>query len=122
GGDALAAAGLADQREHLAFADLERRLVDREHRTVLGAEPDGQVGDRQQRGGGDAGHRRLSLGSSASRMPSPSRLSASASSTMATPGNTAIHGASRNSGCALASMTPNDGVGGRMPSPRKEST
>ena len=41
---------------------------------------------------------------------------------MDTPGNTAIHGPSRNSGWALASMTPSDGVGGRTPSPRKEST
>ena len=48
-GDALAAARLADQREHLALADVEGCRVDGEHRTVLGVEPDGQVPDLEQR-------------------------------------------------------------------------
>ena len=108
-GDALAAAGLADQREHLPLGHVERRA----RRPRAPARPrcgtDGQV---RAPTAAPARHRRLSLGSSASRMPSPSRLSASVSSTIATPGNTAIHGPSRNSGWALASMTPSDGVGG----------
>ena len=41
---------------------------------------------------------------------------------MQTPGSTASHGPSRNSGWALDSITPSDGVGGRMPRPRNDST
>jgi hypothetical protein len=46
----------------------------------------------------------------------PSRFSDSVTTTMQMPGITASHGPDRNSGWALASITPSDGIGGRMPS------
>src|SRR5262249_32255144 len=110
------AAGLADQREHLAFGHVERHPVDRQHRAILGTEGDRQVLYGQQQ------RHRVSRGSRASRSPSPSRLSPRATTTMHTPGITAVHGASRNSGWALVIITPRDGAGGRMPRPRKDST
>ena len=72
--DALARARLADEPEHLAPADAEVDAVDRLHDAVGREEPRPQAGDLQER---PARPHLLSLGSRASRRPSPSRLKAS---------------------------------------------
>ena len=64
----------------------------------------------------------LSRGSSASRMPSPSRLNANTVSVIAAPGNsTSHHGGTSPAFSESASMLPQVGVGGGMPTPRKPS-
>ena len=61
------------------------------------------------------------VGSSASRNPSPTRLNDSTHRKIATPGNTASHGAWVRNRCAAFSIEPQDGDGGCWPSPRKDS-
>ena len=88
--DALAAARLADDRQRLAGRDRERHAVDRAHDAVAREEMRLEVVDLEQRaaGRGCIGHiRRASRGSSASRRPSPSRLTASTVSDRKMPGN-----------------------------------
>src|SRR5215470_13805536 len=63
----------------------------------------------------------LSLGSSASRRPSPTRFSDSTTTKIASPGQIAIHGALVRKRCAALSMLPQDGAGGCWPSPRNDS-
>ena len=46
-GNAFAATGFADDRQHLACRQLERDAVDRLHHTVFGGEADPEVVDRQ---------------------------------------------------------------------------
>ena len=84
-GDALARARLADEAEHLALAHAEVDTVDRLHDAVAGEEPRAQAGDLEQRRVA-VGHL-LSLGSRASRRPSPSRLKASTLIMIMMPGN-----------------------------------
>ena len=48
-GNAFAATGFADDRQHLARGQLERDAVDRLHHTVFGGEADPKVVDRQDR-------------------------------------------------------------------------
>ena len=62
-----------------------------------------------------------SRGSNRSRKPSPSRLSPSTASAIATPGYTASSGAWNSSVCASLSMRPHEGCGGCVPSPRYDS-
>ena len=55
-------------------------------------------------------------------MPSPNRLNASTVTVMAAPGNTTSHhGGTRPEFSESASMLPQVGVGGGMPTPRKPS-
>src|SRR4029078_4765995 len=63
----------------------------------------------------------LSLGSSASRRPSPTRLNERTTRKIASPGQTAIQGALVRKRCAALSMLPQDGGGGCWPRPRKDS-
>ena len=100
-GHALAAPGLADEAEALAARQLERDPVDGVDRPVVRAEADEQVLDVEQRLGGrrpvrgrrGKGCHRLSLGSSDSRRPSPSRLNPIALMTIAAAGKSTSHGA-----------------------------
>jgi hypothetical protein len=62
-----------------------------------------------------------SRGSSASRKPSPTRLSDSTTRKIASPGQIAIHGALVRKRCAALSMLPQDGAGGCWPSPKNDS-
>src|SRR5262245_44672838 len=62
----------------------------------------------------------VSLGSSASRKPSPSMLKDRTVRKIANPGQTAIHGALVRKRCAVLSIEPQDGAGGCWPSPRKD--
>src|SRR6185312_15694532 len=90
-GYALAGARLADDAERLARRDVEGDPVDRVHGPTRRPELDGEILDAEQR----VGHqmRPRSLGSRASRSPSPIRLNPSTESTIATPGKTARNGA-----------------------------
>ncbi len=86
---ALAAARLADEPEPLAGLHLERHAVDGVDRSLVRAEPDDEVIDREE------GHQRFNRGSSDSRRPSPSRLKPIALSEIAAPVKKMIHGAWR---------------------------
>ena len=119
GGDALAAAGLADQCEHLPLGHLERRP----RRRRAPGRP--RCGTRRVRSRTvqQGGHRGVSRGSSASRSPSPSRLSAERDDHDADAGEAPP--STDRPGTAAArwrACTPSDGAGGRMPRPRKDST
>ena len=91
GGDALAAAGLADDPECLARRDVERDPVDGVDGSPARPELDVEVLDREERLAAGL-HRERSLGSSASRSPSPMRLKPSTVSTIAIPGTIARWG------------------------------
>ena len=102
----LAAAGFAHQPGDLARCQIQRDIA--------------QEGDIRQRDRqvAKADHRRaLSLGSSASRSPSPSRFRPSTVSRMARPGKTATWGARVIMVWASASIRPQLGVGGCAPRP-----
>src|SRR6202023_4445820 len=77
--------------------------------------------DLSHKGRGEEGARRAdiikrnnhrSLGSSASRRPSPTRLNDSTTRKIASPGHSAIHGALVRKRCAELSMLPQEGAGG----------
>src|SRR5262249_13177342 len=73
-------------------------------------------------GSSDGGHaRRLSLGSVASRMPSPTRLNPRTAPPMARPGTSDTHGAPRSRPRPSDTMAPQLGVGGCAPSPTNDS-
>src|SRR5690606_33093139 len=110
----LARPALADDADDLARGDLEVDAVHRARHTRGRPEMRAQRLDPEQRA-----HR--SRGSSASRRPSPTRLNASTTSTMARPGNVATHHAPSRLSRPLATMPPHDGVGAGRPSPMKES-
>src|SRR2546430_4238972 len=61
-----------------------------------------------------------SLGSRASRRPSPRILNDKTARKMASPGQTAIQGALVRKRWAVLSMEPHDGAGGCWPSPKKD--
>src|SRR4029079_10958600 len=118
-GDALAAAGFADQPQPLTLFELEGDAVDGVDGAFVGAEPDDQVLDREEHVPG--GHRRI-RGSSDSRNPSPSRLNPTALITIAPPGNSRSHGAWRMNLVESVSIVPHSGVrGSGGPRPRKPS-
>ena len=62
-----------------------------------------------------------SRGSSASRRPSPTRLSDNTTRKIENPGQIAIHGAVVRKRCAALSMLPQEGAGGCCPSPQNDS-
>ena len=110
--DALAAAGLADDRQGFARHDMERDAIDSTDNAVAGEEPGLEIGDFEQwpagrgrRGGWGGGccrygfrnrrhrashSRRDRRGSSMSRSPSPSRLIASTVKDSMMPGNSTM--------------------------------
>ena len=85
-GERLAGAGLADHAEHLAGCDRERDIVDGDQRAAPRRELHAQVRTRAP-----AWPSQRSLGFSASRSQSPSRLIASTMTISAMPGNRVIH-------------------------------
>src|SRR5258708_19302435 len=80
-GDRLAGAGLADHAQHLARADREGDVVDRDQRRPPRREFDAQMLDAEQR---RRAHQRSRV-LSASRSQSPTRLTATTTSTRPTP-------------------------------------
>src|SRR5579863_2044198 len=84
-GDAFAGAGLADDAEDRAGVERQVEAVDGAEYAMGGGEFDHQVADFEER------RHRFSLGSSASRRPSPNRLNASTVSRIAKPGNASTH-------------------------------
>src|SRR3984893_1691012 len=116
-GDRLAGAGLADDSEPLARADLEGYIVDRDQRRAPRRELDAQMLDAEQR----LRHQR-SRGLSASRSQSPSRLTDSTSSTRARPGKMVIHHSPENrKSLPMRISVPSEGCVGGTPTPRKDS-
>src|SRR5262245_56920361 len=65
--------------------------------------------------------RRRSRGSNRSRTASPTRLTESTTSRIASPGSVDTHHADAISALPSATITPHDGFGGGMPAPRNES-
>ena len=110
-GDALAGAGLADDRQGFAGAYPERHPLDRIDRAAFAVEAHAEIVD-----GKDVRHRcTSSRGSSASRSPSPRKLKPVTAKVMTAPGRIASQGALVRYSCALFSMLPQLGVGGWMP-------
>ena len=95
GGDALAAARLPDDPERLSRIQRERQAVDGARHAVLVEEVSLEVGYLEERLGHRAfSHmRRAMRGSSRSRSPSPTRLTASTTSASAMPGQNTVQGA-----------------------------
>ena len=90
-GQRLAGARFADEAEDLARRDRERDVVQREQDAAARRDFHAQALDPEQRFGGH-----LSLGLNTSRSQSPSRLTASTSTTSRTPGNTVTHHSPEN--------------------------
>ena len=100
---ALAAAGFADDPDRLVGRQVEGNAIDGMDASGRGGELDAEIADREQRlalvveparrPGRRAGRHRLSLGSRASRRPSPRRLKPSTEMTIATPGKRAVKAA-----------------------------
>src|SRR6185437_15508740 len=112
----LAAAALADQRDLATLRYVERDTVQHMVRLPIGRKVDREIADGEQR----AGHL-TSCTSKRSRRPSPSRLNPRATKRMAQPGSTDSHQSSGRKEAPEATMVPRSGVGGWMPSPRKDS-
>ena len=115
--DALAGSRLADDPEHLARIELPADLGDGVNDSVLGLELDGEVVDGEDR----LRHGLVAGGSSASRRPSPTKLTASAMTTITRPGNVTSHQAEKPETWPSAMSFPSAGVGGWTPKPRNES-
>src|SRR3954463_16190311 len=102
-GDRLAATALAHDRKRLALGNLERDAVDRAVDAVRGPEMRLQIFDLQQRHGQSAVAMR---GSSASRRPSPTRLTASTVTERKMAGKKTIKGFACQSARPSAMMFP----------------
>src|SRR5262249_18407343 len=86
------------------------------------ADPDeDDAGGRQSLGQVAHHWRPRCVGSRASRSASPTRLNDSASTTIAMPGKNTSHGAPRKKDWLSKMMLPQEGVGGRTPTPRNDS-
>src|SRR5690606_40090728 len=88
--------------------------VHRPERAGCRLELDDEIFDLEKRH-----HDLFSLGSRASRNPSPIRLMASTVTRMASPGKVTTHQARWMNSRASASIVPHSGVGGWTPMPRK---
>ena len=110
----LAGARFADDAETVARVERKRHARARHGATRRASA--GRWRDRRPRAA--CQRRALSLGSSASRKPSPSRLRPNTLSATATPGNTASRGARYIQFCASASIRPHEACGGCAPRPR----
>jgi hypothetical protein len=87
GGDRLAAAGLADDSEGLAFPDLEADIVDRGHDAVLAGESRAQAFHRKHGSALACGAAHVSpRGSFRARSRSPTRLMPTSTSSRISPG------------------------------------
>ena len=110
-GDALAAAGLADDRQRLAAANAERNVVDRPEQPRIGEEHRLQVLHVENHlFRRYVVHQPRCLGSRMSRSASPNRLVPNTARLIATPGKITSHGAVRTYSAADSdSMRPHDG-------------
>src|SRR5215475_748671 len=119
--DALAAAGLADDRQRLAALDVEGYVVDGAKQAGIGEEDRLQaLHVKDVAVGGCCAHQLRCLGSRMSRRASPNRLVPNTARLMAMPGKITSHGAVRTYSAADSdSMRPQDGCGSGTPSPRK---
>src|SRR5436305_192 len=110
-GDALAATGLAHDRQRLATTDLEGDIVDRLEQPRTGEENRLQALDVENRlFDWHLAHQPRCLGSRMSRSASPNRLVPNTARLMATPGKITSHGAVRTYSAADSdSMRPHDG-------------
>ena len=97
--------------------ELPADLIDGVNDSVLGLELDGQLVDGDDR----LRHGLVAAGSSASRRPSPTKLTASAMTTITRPGNVTSHQAEKPETWPSAMSFPSAGVGGWTPKPRNES-
>src|SRR5690606_28611888 len=114
-GQRLAGPRLADHAQHLAGRDRERDVVEREQGAAAGGELHAQVADFEK-------SRHCSLGLSASRSQSPSRLTDMHSSTSARPGDiTSHHSPEKRKVLPLLIIVPSEGEGGGTPTPREGS-
>src|SRR5215831_8715389 len=122
----IAASRLADDCQRLAFVDIEGNAVDGAVDTLRGAEVDLQILDFEQchrlKTLSPPGHHRpLAMrGSSASRKPSPSRLTASTVTDRNAAGKNTMKGFTCHSALPSAMMLPHDGIVGGVPAPIKE--
>ena len=148
-GERLAGAGFAHDAEHLARRDRERDIVDRGQRSAARRKLDAQMLDDQQGSAALRASRRMrpgergaaplagvgaaavgtggprdyrSLGLSASRSQSPSRLIASTMITSAAPGKTVIHHSpEKRKSLPTRISVPSEGCVGGTPMPRNDS-
>src|SRR5690606_13293786 len=113
----LAGPGFANHAEDLAGHDVEGDAVDRREQAAPQRKLDHEVAD-----GDDRVRHQRSLGLSASRSQSPSRLTASASRTSVTEGKNRIHHSPENRNCwPMRISVPSEGWVGGTPTPRKDS-
>src|SRR5947209_11749174 len=131
-GHALAAAGFADDREHLARCDIEGDAIDRFDQAASGEEHGAQIVHAEHWRGGTCAcnrsgvqighsHQLRCLGSSMSRNASPSRFVPKTVRLIARPGKMTSQGAVRTYSAADSdSMRPQEGYGSGMPRPRTE--
>src|ERR1700690_4280801 len=118
-GGRFAGAGFADQRQRLAFGDVERYPVDRQRFARAGAERDRKIANGEKFFSRSV-HRNVFLGSKASRTASPMKIKSE--SMMAIEKNPVrpSHGA-----CTLAfpcdNNSPSEAEPGGRPKPRKSS-
>src|SRR6202040_3985583 len=115
-GDRFAGAGFADQRQRLAFGDVERDPVPGQRLAAAGAKSDGKIAD------GEEGlcHAKVLRGSNASRTASPMKINSDSISATVKKPVSPSQGA-----CILAlpweSSSPSEGEPGGRPKPRKSS-
>src|SRR5664280_2704581 len=95
-GDRFAGAALADQRHRFALADVERHAVDRQHLARALAEGDREIAHAEKFFAG-AVHRKVFLGSKASRTASPMKINSESMTAIETNPVRPSHGA-----CTLA--------------------
>src|SRR6185503_13145510 len=120
GGDGFARAGFADHADDLPWGDRERDVLDRVHAIRTRGEADGEALDIEN---GLLGHRHTrlaSFGSSRSRRPSPSTLTARTVSARQMPGKKMLCGEMRTRPRPSAMMSPDLRGSGGVPMPRNE--
>src|SRR5438128_1484007 len=116
----LARSRFTHQADDLSCLDRKAGAIDRERSVGAGGQRDGQIANVENRLRSGAHSRLLILGSSVSRKPSPSMLTASTVSARTMPGNRMLCGKTRNSARPSAMILPQVGLSGGMPTPRKE--
>src|SRR5262249_50842561 len=111
---------LARDAEHAARLEREAHAAHGLHEPLVGREGDRQVLDLEQRLAGHA-RTRVCLGSSASRRPSPTKLTARMMITSTAEGKAKSHHSVVAAPCPLAIRLPSETAGGWIPRPRNES-
>src|SRR5580698_2196134 len=114
----LAAAGLADNAEGAAGADLQIDSIHRAKITARGRQVDRRILDRKQRG---LAHSAPCRGSVSARNVSPTRLKDSTVRNIAAAGRKASRGAISRLSRPSPIMLPQLDIGGGTPSPRNDS-